>query len=105
MNVRPNIKNVAVTKHFFRDLKNADKVQSTVRDVLDCTNAYFVELHKFEENIEGNMIFRAKKDGVHIVYCVDRSMRIIFLRAFKNFKEYERFLEDKKELHKLIMHK
>ena len=61
MNVRPNIKNVAVTKHFFRDLKNADKVQSIVRDVLDCTNAYFVELHKFEENIEGNMIFRGKK--------------------------------------------
>jgi hypothetical protein len=30
-------------------------------------------------------------------------MRIIFMRVFKNFKEYEKFLDDKKELRKLIM--
>jgi len=49
------------------------------------------------------MIFRAKKEGIHIVYCADRNMRIVFLHAFRDFREYERFLEDKKEIHNLIM--
>jgi hypothetical protein len=75
-----------------------------VKDVLDCSGADFYELHKFEEHIDGNMIFRAKKEGMHIVYCVDRNMRIIFLRAFRNFKDYKRFLDDKKEIHNLITH-
>jgi hypothetical protein len=50
------------------------------------------------------MIFRAKKEGMHIVYCVDKNMRIIFLRVFRNFKEYEKFLENKKEISNLILH-
>jgi len=104
MAVRPHIKSVVVTKHFFKDFKDADEVHAIVQDVLDCSSANFYELHKFEEHIMGNMIFRAKKEGMHIVYCVDRDMRLIFLRAFRNFKEYERFLEDKKEIHNLIIH-
>ena len=104
MSVRPHIKSVVITKHFFKDIKDAEEVQSIVEDVLDCSNADSYELHKFEEHIAGNMIFRAKKEGTHIVYCVDRNMRIMFLRAFRNFKEYERFFEDKKEIRNLIIH-
>jgi len=104
MAVRPNIKSVVVTKHFAKDIKDADEVQSIVQAVLDCSNADFYELHKFEEHIAGNMIFRAKKEGMHIVYCVDKNRRIIFLRAFRNFKEYKRFLDDKKEIQNLIIH-
>ncbi len=104
MNVRPHIKCVVITKHFSKDIKDSEELYSIVEDVLDCSNADFYELHKFEEHIDGNMIFRAKKQRMHIVYCVDSNMRIIFLRAFRNFKEYERFLEDKREIRNLIMH-
>jgi hypothetical protein len=64
----------------------------------------FTELHKFEENIDGNLVFRAKKEGIHIVYCVDKRKRIIFLRAFRNYGEYGKFLEDKKEIKRMIAH-
>jgi mRNA-degrading endonuclease RelE of RelBE toxin-antitoxin system len=104
MTIRPHIKSAAVTKRFFKDLKDSNEAQSIVKDVLDCSNMDFYELHKFEEHIDGNMIFRAKKEGMHIVYCVDKNMRIIFLRAFRNFKEYEKFLENKKEIINLILH-
>jgi mRNA-degrading endonuclease RelE of RelBE toxin-antitoxin system len=104
MEVRPHITSVVVTKRFFKDLKDDEKAKAIVREVLDCSNADFSELHKFEEHMNGYMIFRAKKDGMHIVYCVDKSMRIIFMRVFRNFKEYEKFLEDKKEISNLVLH-
>jgi mRNA-degrading endonuclease RelE of RelBE toxin-antitoxin system len=104
MAVRPHIKSVVVTKRFFKDLKDPEEAKSIVRDVLACSSIDFNELHKFEEHMSGNMIYRAKKEGMHIVYCVDKNMRMIFLRAFRNFKEYEKFLEDKKELGNLILH-
>jgi mRNA-degrading endonuclease RelE of RelBE toxin-antitoxin system len=104
MAVRPHITSVVVTKRFFKDLKNEEKAKAIVRDVLDCANTDFNELHKFEEHVNGYMIFRAKKDGMHIVYCVDKSLRIIFMRVFKNFKKYENFLDDKKEISKLALH-
>ena len=104
MAVRPHIKSIVVTKRFFRDLRDKEKAKAVVRDVLDCSNADFYELHKFEKHVNGCMIFRAKTEGMHIVYCVDKNMRIIFMRVFKNFKEYEKFLEDKREISKLILH-
>jgi mRNA-degrading endonuclease RelE of RelBE toxin-antitoxin system len=104
MAVRSHIKSVAVTKRFFKDLKDLEEAKSIVRDVLECSSSDFYELHKFEEHVDGNMIFRAKKEGMHIVYCVDKNMRIIFLRVFRNFKEYEKFLENKKEIINLILH-
>jgi mRNA-degrading endonuclease RelE of RelBE toxin-antitoxin system len=104
MSVRPHITSVVVTKRFFKDLKDAEIAKALVRDILDCSNADFSELHKFEEHVNGCMIFRAKKEGMHIVYCVDKNMRIIFMRVFKNFKEYEKFLDDKREITKLILH-
>jgi len=104
MAVRPNIRGFVVTKRFLKDLKDKEKAKEIVRDVLDCATVDFYELHKFEAHVAGCMVFRAKKEGMHIVYCVDKNMRIIFIRAFTSFKEYEKFLDDKKELTKLIMH-
>jgi mRNA-degrading endonuclease RelE of RelBE toxin-antitoxin system len=104
MAVRPYIKSVVVTKHFFKDLKDPEEARSIVRGVLDCSNIDFSELHKFEEHVSGTMIFRAKKEGLRIVYCVDKNMRIIFLRVFRNFREYGKFLENKKEINNLILH-
>jgi mRNA-degrading endonuclease RelE of RelBE toxin-antitoxin system len=100
--IRPWLKTLVISRHFIRDVKDKEEVNSIVSGVLSCSNVDFNELHKFEEDIDGNLIFRAKKGDIHIVYCVDRKMRIIFLRAFKNYSEYGKFLEDKKEIRKMI---
>jgi len=96
------IKSVVASKHFIRDLKDEGKINSIVRDILDCSHLEFNELHKFEEHINGILIFRAKKEDLHIVYCTDKKMKIIFLRAIKNFTEYKKFLEKRKEIKKMI---
>jgi hypothetical protein len=57
-----------------------------------------------KKKFNGYLIFRAKKQGVHVVYGVDRQMRIVFLRAFRNYSEYGKFLEDKEEIKKMIEH-
>jgi hypothetical protein len=100
--LRPLIKGVIVSKHFLKDLKGEGKPTSIVNEILDCSSADFTELHKFEENVDGVLVFRAKKEGVHYVYCVDKKMRIVFMRAFRNYGEYERFLGDKREIRKTI---
>ena len=100
--IRPLIKTVVISKHFLKDLRSEDEARSIVKDILECSNVNFTELHKFEENVDGVLIFRAKKEGVHFVYCVDQKMRIIFMRAFRNYSEYARFLENKKEIKKMI---
>ena len=94
---RPSIKEITITKHFKRDLPNFD-----INLIIDSKHENFTSLHKYEENIEGNHIFRALKDKVHIVYAVDKSHKLIFLRAFHNFKEYERFLENKQQIIHMI---
>jgi hypothetical protein len=104
MAIRPSIKSVVVSRHFVRDLKNEEERNSIIKDILDCSDLEFTELHKFEENIDGNMIFRAKKESKHIVYGLDKKMRIAFLRAFRNFGEYKRFLDNKKEIKKMLEH-
>jgi hypothetical protein len=102
MAVRPVLTGVVVSKHFLRDVEDRKAAESIVGDILDCSSVDFVELHKFEIDVDGNMIFRAKKERVHIVYCVDKRLRIIFLRAFKNYSAYARFLGDKKEIRRII---
>jgi hypothetical protein len=102
MAVRPVLTGVVVSKHFLRDVESRKAAESVVGNILDCSNVDFAELHKFEMDVDGNMIFRAKKDHVHIVYCVDKKLRIIFLRAFKNYNTYARFLNDKKEIRRII---
>ncbi len=102
MSVRSSINTVVVSKRFLRDLKDQEKAHSIVQDVLDCSHLELHELHKFERNIDGNLIFRAKKGQMHIVYGVDKRIRIVFLRAIKNFAQYKKFLENKKEILRII---
>jgi hypothetical protein len=104
MKVRPSIKTVTASKRFFKDLKDRELANSMIKNVLDCSHLEFDELHKFEKNIDGNLIFRAKKEKTHIVYGVDKRMRIVFLRALKNFSQYKKFLESKKEILRMIAH-
>ena len=102
MQVRPFLKKALVSNHFRRDMKDRNRIESTIRNVLDCTSLEFNELHKFEKKVNGNLIFRAKKRPWHIVYCVDRQKRLIFLRAINNFTEYGRFLENRQAILKMI---
>jgi mRNA-degrading endonuclease RelE of RelBE toxin-antitoxin system len=104
LSVRPHLTSVVVTKRFSKDLKDAEEVRSIWKAILDCSATDFIELHKFEKHVDGNAIFRAKKQGIHIVYSVDKHKRIIFLRAFKSYNEYEKFLDDKKEIKNLLIH-
>ncbi len=101
--VRPHLRGIVVSKRFVKDCRSEEEAKSIVQKVLDCSDLEFTELHKFEENIDGNLIFRAKKENTHIVYCVDRTMQIIFLRAINNFNEYKRFLDDRKQIKKIIL--
>jgi mRNA-degrading endonuclease RelE of RelBE toxin-antitoxin system len=83
-----------MSKHFSKDL---DNYQQVIDKIMSCDKQSSEELHKFEEKIQDAYLFRAKIDGVHIVYAVSGN-KIIFLRAFKNFKEYGKFLENKKAI-------
>jgi mRNA-degrading endonuclease RelE of RelBE toxin-antitoxin system len=102
MFVRPLLKEVVISNHFKRDLKDEEEVDLIIKNILDCSHLDFTELHKFEGNVSGNLIFRAKRGETHIIYCVDKNNRIIFLRAIRNFDEYRKFLENKKEIKAMI---
>jgi len=102
MKVRPSIKTVAVSRRFIRDLKDREMAKSIIENILDCSSLEFHELHKYERNVDGNLLFRAKKEKIHVIYGVDKRMRIVFLRAMKNFAQYKKFLEDKKEILRMI---
>ena len=94
---RAGISKIAVTSHFRKDAPNFNTSVIT-----DCQHENASVLHKFEETIDGNHIFRALVQGRHIVYAIDKKHRLVFLRAFRNFNEYEKFLSDKKEILKLL---
>jgi len=94
---KPNITEVILTKHFHRDAPGFD-----TKVVTDCEHDNCTHLHKYEENVHGNHVFRALWNRQHIVYAIDSEHRLIFLRAFHNFKEYKKFLEDKKDIVKII---
>ncbi len=101
MTIRPLIKNAVVHKKFFRDLgKDKDRVDSVVKMILDCTNLEFHELHKFEKNVAGNLVFRAKRGRTHFVYCVNKKNveTLLFLRAITNFTEYKRLLANEQQI-------
>ena len=102
MTVRSSIKSMAISKRFVKDFKDQEAAASIIKDVLDCSHLEFHELHKFERNIDGNLVFRAKRGQIHIVYAVDKRMRILFLRAVKNFPEYKKLLRNRREILRMI---
>jgi hypothetical protein len=95
--LEPHITEVLVTHHFKRDAPDFD-----VSQIIDDRHDQFTHLHKFEEAIEGNHIFRALQEHVHYVYVIDKGHRLLFLRAFHNYTEYKKFLDDKKEILRMI---
>ena len=95
--LKPLIKEVLITKHFQKTAPDFD-----IQKVVDSRHEFFTHLHKFEETIEGNHIFRALEKKTHLVYVVDTNHRLIFLSGFSNFKEYKKFLEDKKRILDMI---
>ena len=97
LRLRPQVKEVFLTKHFKRDVKDVYEEESLIRSVMDSSHEDFTELHKFEEKINDMSIFRAKRGTHHIVYCID-GQRLVFLRMVRNFEEYRLFLEEKKEI-------
>ena len=104
MAIRPLIKKAVVHKKFFRDLgKDKDKVDSVVKMILDCSNLEFHELHKFEKNVAGNLVFRAKRERTHFVYCINKKNvdTLLFLRAISNFTDYKRLLANEQQIKRM----
>lgn len=92
-----NVKEVLFTNHFKKDIKG---MTFNPLEITSPEHLFFIREHKFEEKIHNCYIFRAIHEKKHIVYAINND-KLIFLRAFKNFKEYCKFLEDKKEIEKL----
>jgi hypothetical protein len=86
------INNPIISKHFKKEAPDFD-----VNLVLDNKHEHFTRLHKFEKQVKGNDIFRALREKTHYVYVITPEKKLIFLRAFKNFKKYEKYLGDDKE--------
>ena len=96
-NLRGNITEVTITRHFEKDLGDSGKRSAVVSQILDCSSKDFHELHKFEFKAGESYIFRAKKDGMHVLYGISGN-ELVFLRAIKNYGEYKRFLVEVKRL-------
>jgi mRNA-degrading endonuclease RelE of RelBE toxin-antitoxin system len=96
-NLRGNVTEVTMTKHFEKDLKDSSKRSALVSQILDCSSKDFHELHKFEFKAGESYIFRAKKDSMHVLYGISGNV-LVFLRAIRNYGEYRRFLTEVKGL-------
>jgi len=92
--LKEHVTQVLMTKHFHRDAKDFDMHQ-----ILE--HEEYTKLHKFEETVHGIHIFRALINKVHYVFAIDDN-RLIMLRAFHNFKEYKKFLENKKDIVRMV---
>jgi len=90
---RPSIRHFVVNKQFFKDLKDEEKSKEFFKEVLETPNTNSEKLHKFEELEKTSIVSRAKTEEPHIVCCVDKNMRVIYMRVFKNIKKYEKFIE------------
>lgn len=89
----PNVKKIIYPHHFKKDSSDLD-----INEIIDAKHEYSTRLHKFEKTIEGNHIFRAIIKRKHIVYTIDKDNRLIFLKVFKNFDMYMKFLEDEHQI-------
>jgi len=93
---RGSINDIFYTKHFRREAPLFDAE-------IILKSEFKTHLHKYEENIEGNHIFRALIEKKHYVYAIDKNNNLIMLRVIHNFKEYKKYLENKKEIEKEIL--
>ena len=95
--LRDSIKEVIMSNHFKKDLPDFD-----FSVIMDAEHEHHNRLHRYEEIIDGITIFRAIINHIHIVYVVDDKSRLIFLRAFKNFNNYDKFLSNKKKIKEMV---
>jgi hypothetical protein len=95
--LRQYITQIIISGHFAKDAPDFDTNQ-----IVDCEHENFTELHKFEKTIDENHIFRAVKEKMHYVYAIDKNKRLVFLRAFRNFNDYKRFLSENNAILKII---
>jgi len=101
--IRPSIKGIFVYNHFIKDAGSEEESESLIEKILKCSKIQFKELHKFEKHVDGFLIFRAKIDGTHVVYSIDKERKaMIFLRLFKNYSRYKKYLEDDSMITKSI---
>ena len=96
--INDQIDEYEISNHCKRDLKGL--ALPFIMDIIDKKHEGFEELHKFELKFENGTFFRAKINGIHILYCFSNK-KITFLRAFKNFIEYKKVLNHPEKLLKL----
>jgi mRNA-degrading endonuclease RelE of RelBE toxin-antitoxin system len=96
----PFVKEISFSSHFEKDMGSLDGFDP--KKIFSHEFEDFTRLHKFEEKIGEHYIFRALHEGKHIVYSIDRNGSVVFLRAFSNFKEYGKFLGDKKKIGEIL---
>ena len=89
---KPNIRHFIVDKQFFKDLKGEEKSKEFFKEVLD-PKAVSKKKHKFKELENGSKVSSAKTENPHIVCCVDKNMRVLYMHVFKDIKKYEKFIE------------
>ncbi len=96
---RPSLKGILVSRRFEKETEKL----SVIDDILGCDNINYTELHKFEKHVDDHPIFRAKIDGVHILYAIDKERKLLlFLRSFDNFSRYKKFLGDHREIRRTL---
>ena len=95
--LKESIKEVIVSKHFKKDFPDFDP-----KVIIDAEHESHNRLHKYEEVLGGITLFRAIINHIHLVYVVDDKHRLIFLRAFKNFKNYGQFLSNKTNIKEMV---
>lgn len=103
----PFVKEIVFSSHFEKDVKNMrgfgfDTNNFDARKIFSHEFEEFTRLHKFEEKIGEHYIFRALHDGKHMLYSINKTGRVVFLRAFSNFKEYGKFLADKRKIGEIL---
>lgn len=97
--IRPTLTKALISKQVKKDIKNYHEI---IKEILNCSNINYNELHKFEEKYGDIKVFRAKKDKFHYVYAIDKEKRLILLRAFTNFQEYRKFLLKKNDIIRMV---
>lgn len=95
--LRPQVKEIRISKRFIRDYPNLN-----IQPVIECDYRHSKKLHKFEFSIDGHHVFRALIGKTHLIYAIDKDLRLIFLRAFDNMAVYNKFLKEKKKLATMI---
>ena len=96
----PFVKEISFSSHFEKDMGSLDGFDP--KAIFKSEFEDFTRLHKFEEKVGDNYIFRALHNHKHILYSIDKQGNVLFLRAFSNFKEYCKFLGDKKKIGEIL---